>query len=49
MVLDHRDEDFNKFNARAETIELMKSKYRQMELRLESYEKSYAELEENGR
>ncbi|KAJ7694239.1 hypothetical protein B0H17DRAFT_981160 [Mycena rosella] len=43
------DADFAKFSRRGEEMELIKSKYRQMEIRLESYEKSQAELDENAR
>ena len=42
----HRDEDFKKFNEREEQMVLMKSQYRQMELRLDSYKKTQAEAEE---
>lgn len=44
-----RDADFQKFNARGEEIELMKSRYRQMEMRLESYEKTQEMMEDNAR
>jgi hypothetical protein len=44
-----RDEDFRKFNARAEQMELMKNQYKQMELRVQCYQQTIAELEEAGR
>ncbi|KIJ69236.1 hypothetical protein HYDPIDRAFT_24089 [Hydnomerulius pinastri MD-312] len=43
------DADFQKFNARGEEIELIKSKYRQMEMLLESYEKTQAKMEDDAR
>jgi len=44
-----RDEDFAKFNDRENDFKLMKSQYKQMEMRLESMEKTQEELEQNGR
>jgi hypothetical protein len=44
-----RDDDFRKFNDRADQIQVMKSQNKQMEMHLESYEKSQAQLEENAR
>ena len=44
-----RDNDFERFNERGEEIEHMKSRYKQMELRLESLEKTLAEVEGAGR
>lgn len=44
-----RDADFWKFNARGEEIELIKSKYKQMELLLESHEKTRDKLEDEAR
>ncbi|KAF7984045.1 hypothetical protein HWV62_17573 [Athelia sp. TMB] len=43
------DDDFQKFNARGEELDLMKSKYRQMEMRLETYEKIHAEMDDSAR
>ncbi|KAJ7489834.1 hypothetical protein B0H11DRAFT_1859820 [Mycena galericulata] len=43
------DADFAKFTQRGEDMELMKTEYRQMEIRLQSYHESQAELEENAR
>lgn len=48
-LLQPRDADFVKFNDRAEEISLMQSRYRQLEMRLESYEKTQAEMEDNAR
>ena len=39
-----RDADFQKFNARGEEIELIKSKYKQMEMLLESHVKARDKL-----
>lgn len=44
-----RDDDFQKFNDRAEEMQLMKSQYRQMEMRLESYEKTYEQMDDTAR
>lgn len=44
-----RDADFQKFNARGEEIELIKSKYKQMEMLLESHEKTRDKLEDEAR
>jgi hypothetical protein len=44
-----RDKDFEIFNERKEEMELMKGRYKQMELRLESLEKTLAEVEGAGR
>ncbi|KAJ7273587.1 hypothetical protein B0H12DRAFT_1090097 [Mycena haematopus] len=43
------DADFAKFNERGEQMELMKAQYRQMELRLQCYQESQTELDENAR
>ncbi|KAF8212369.1 hypothetical protein K438DRAFT_1806415 [Mycena galopus ATCC 62051] len=43
------DADFAKFNERSEQMELMKAQYKQMELRLQSYQESQTELDENAR
>ncbi|KIJ16895.1 hypothetical protein PAXINDRAFT_168330 [Paxillus involutus ATCC 200175] len=43
------DADFEKFNARGEENELIKSKYRQMEMLLESYENTQAKMEDDAR
>ncbi|KAJ6455704.1 hypothetical protein C8R45DRAFT_881137 [Mycena sanguinolenta] len=43
------DADFAKFNERGEQMELMKAQYQQMELRLQSYEGTQTELDENAR
>lgn len=40
-----RDEDFARFNERGEQITIMQSHFKQMELRLESYEKTQAEMD----
>jgi phage shock protein A len=45
----NRDDDFKKFNARGDEIQLMKNQYRQMEMRLESYEKTQEKMEDNAR
>ena len=44
-----RDDDFQKFTQREEEIKLMRSQYRQMEMRLESYEKTHEEMEDVAR
>lgn len=44
-----RDADFQKFNARGEEIEFIKSKYKQMEILLESHEKTRDKLEDEAR
>jgi hypothetical protein len=44
-----RDNDFQKFNARGEEIQLMKSQYRKMEMRLESYEKTQEQMDDQAR
>ncbi|EDR10962.1 uncharacterized protein LACBIDRAFT_293458 [Laccaria bicolor S238N-H82] len=43
------DEDFHKFNERGQEAEIMKSQYRQMEIRLESLERTQAEMDDNAR
>ncbi|KAI9571299.1 hypothetical protein HD554DRAFT_2016692 [Boletus coccyginus] len=43
------DADFQKFNARGEEIELIKSKYKQMEMLLESHDKARDKLEDEAR
>ncbi|KAF9246273.1 hypothetical protein BU15DRAFT_70380 [Melanogaster broomeanus] len=43
------DADFQKFNARGEENELIKGKYRQLEMLLESYEKTQAKMENDAR
>ncbi|KAH7914969.1 hypothetical protein BJ138DRAFT_242278 [Hygrophoropsis aurantiaca] len=43
------DADFAKFNERAEEMQSMMTKYKQMELRLESYEKSQTKMEDDAR
>jgi len=43
------DKDFETFNKQKADMEVMKSRYKQMELRLESLEKTLAELEGAGR
>ncbi|KAG6376376.1 Hsp90 protein-domain-containing protein [Boletus reticuloceps] len=45
----HWDADFQRFNARGEEIELIKSKYRQMEMLLESHEKARDKSEDEAR
>ena len=44
-----RDEDFAKFNNRENDIKLMQSQHKQMEMRLESMEKTQEGLEETTR
>jgi len=44
-----RDEDFAKFNNRENDIKLMQSQYKQMEMRLESMEKTQEGFEETNR
>jgi hypothetical protein len=44
-----RDADFVKFNEQKENMSLLQSRYRQMEMRLESYEKTQAEMEDSAR
>lgn len=44
-----RDADFAKFNERGDQMELMRAQYMQMELRLQSYQGSQTELDENAR
>lgn len=44
-----RDEDFHKFNERGKEAEIMKSQYRQMEIRLKSLERTQAEMDDNAR
>lgn len=44
-----RDADFQKFNARGEEIELIKSKYKQMEMLLESHDQARDKLEDEAR
>ncbi|KAJ7905364.1 hypothetical protein B0H14DRAFT_2659988 [Mycena olivaceomarginata] len=43
------DADFAKFNERGDQMELMRAQYMQMELRLQSYQGSQTELDENAR
>ncbi|KAJ3779428.1 hypothetical protein FB446DRAFT_782606 [Lentinula raphanica] len=43
------DADFDKFKRRGEDIELMKNQWKQMELRLESLEKTQVQMEEQAR
>ncbi|KAJ6547434.1 hypothetical protein B0H19DRAFT_1165604 [Mycena capillaripes] len=43
------DADFSKFTERGEKMELIKAQYRQMEIRLQSYEESQTELDESAR
>ncbi|KAJ7582870.1 hypothetical protein C8J56DRAFT_955946 [Mycena floridula] len=43
------DEDFARFNARGEEMQQMQSLYKQMAMRLESYEKVHGEMEESAR
>ncbi|KAJ7685064.1 hypothetical protein DFH06DRAFT_1157285 [Mycena polygramma] len=43
------DSDFAKFTERGEEMQLIKAQYRQMEIRLQSYEESQAEWDENAR
>ena len=45
----HRDEDFAKFNNRENDIKLMQTQHKQMEMRLESMEKTQEGLEETTR
>lgn len=44
-----RDGDFQKFNDRGEEMLLMKSQYRKMEMRLESYDKTQEQMEDSAR
>lgn len=44
-----RDADFEKFNARGEEIELIKGKYRQKEILLESHDRTRDKLEDEAR
>jgi hypothetical protein len=44
-----RDDDFQKFNERGEEIQLMKSQYRQMEMRLDGYEKTLEQMDDQAR
>ena len=44
-----RDSDFQKFNDRGEEIQSVKSQYRKMEMRLESYEKTQEQMDEQAR
>lgn len=44
-----RDEDFAKFNERAEEMEELKGQLKQMFYRLQSYEATSKELDEQGR
>jgi Tfp pilus assembly protein PilO len=48
-LMSRRDEDFHKFNERGKEAEIMKSQYRQMEIRLESLERTQAEMDDNAR
>lgn len=43
------DDDFAKFNDQASQISLMQSQYRQLEMRLESHEKTQAKMEDSAR
>ncbi|KAH7889452.1 hypothetical protein F5I97DRAFT_1844460 [Phlebopus sp. FC_14] len=43
------DADFQEFNARGEEIELLKSRYKQMEILLESYQRTQAKMEDDAR
>jgi chromosome segregation ATPase len=43
------DNDFQKFNDRGEEIQLMKGQYRKMEMRLESYEKTQEQMDDQAR
>ncbi|KAH7924575.1 hypothetical protein BV22DRAFT_1090648 [Leucogyrophana mollusca] len=43
------DADFEKFNNRAEELQEMKSKYKQMELQLESFEKTQSKMDDEAR
>lgn len=44
-----READFAKFNKREDEIVQMRNQYRQMQMQLESFEKTQAELEERIR
>jgi hypothetical protein len=44
-----RDSDFQKFTDRGEEIQLMKSQYRKMEMRLESYQKTNEQMDDQAR
>lgn len=45
----HRDFDVQRHNEQKEVMKAMLSKYKKMELRLETYEKTHAEMEEQAR
>ena len=44
-----RDADFAKFNDQAKQLTLMQSRHRELEMHLESYEKTHAEMEDSAR
>ena len=44
-----RDVDVQKYKSQTEVIKSMLSKYKKMELRLETYEKTHSEMEEHAR
>lgn len=49
VLTSSRDADFQKFNARGEEIELVKSNYKQMEMLLESHSRARDKLEDEAR
>lgn len=44
-----RDVDVQKYKSQTEVIKSMLSKYKKMELRLETYEKTHTDMEEHAR
>lgn len=49
MAVCYRDADFTKYKERGEEMEAMKSGYKQMEIRLHSYEETHRELDDSAR
>ena len=46
---DYRDADVQKYKEQTETMKVLLSKYRKMELRLDAYEKTHSAMEEQAR
>ena len=46
---DYRDADVQKYKEQTETMKVLLSKYKKMELRLDAYEKTHSEMEEQAR
>jgi hypothetical protein len=49
LTNEYRDADVQKYKEQTETMKVLLSKYKKMELRLDAYEKTHSKMEEQAR